>query len=438
MSVLLSCRAPTRLRFAATLLASATIFNAHAAAPEHETHEDHAGPHFTLTEALQRAEARHPLFASWRARDSAAEARGVQAGLRPAPELGLTIENVFGSGESSAYSGAETTLSFSQLIERGGLRDRRVDTAGAERELLTTEGEIARLDLRAEIARRFVHVLSDQAQLGITHEATELAQGTLAEVERRVNAARSPLAERSRAQVTLERARLDEEHAEHELLSSRRHLAAATGSTEADFGEAEGDLLALPPVATFEVLLTQMQATPDVLRFASQARVRESELRLAQARRTPGLRVGAGVRRLEARDDFGLVFEASLPLFGASSERGNVLEAEARLAQVGPEREQAMLKAQAQLYDVYQELNHARVEVESQRERVVPAIEDALKQTQIAYDRGRYSLLELRDAQTEWAAQRRRLIQAAAEFHGHLIEIQRLTGAPAPNRVSHE
>ena len=59
-------------------------------------------------------------------------------------------------------------------------------------------------------------------------------------------------------------------------------------------------------------------------------------------------------------------------------------------------------------------------------------MEEALKQTQYAYRRGRYSLLELRDAQAEWAVQKARLIEAATEYHGHLIEIQRLTGAPAP------
>lgn len=442
MSVFFWDRAPARLSLTTAVLIALVVFDACAAdtvtVPVSDTHVEHSGPHFTLTEALQRAESRHPLFASWQARARAQAARGLQAGLTPAPELGLTVENAFGTGQLSGYSGAETTLSFSQLIERGGLRDRRIDAAGAERDLLTTEGEIARLDLRAEVARRFVHVLSDQAQLGITREATQLAQETLAEVTRRVGAARSPLAERSRSQVALERAKLEQEHAEHELLSSRRHLAAATGGMEADFGQAEGDLMALPPVADFEVLLTRLQATPDLLRFASAARVRESELRLAQARRSPGLRLGAGLRRLETSDDVGLVLSASWPLFAASRERGNLAEAEARIAQIGPDREQALLLAQAQLYELYQELNHARLEVQTQRERVVPAIEDALKQTQLAYERGRYSLLELRDAQTEWAAQRRRLIQAAAEFHAHLIEVQRLTGAPAPGSARNE
>lgn len=386
----------------------------------------------TLPEALQRTAAQHPVFAGYRARLSAADARSLQAAIRPAPELGLDVENVLGTGDRTGLSGAETTLSFSQLIERGGLRDRRIDAASAGRSLLSTRGQIARLDVRAEVARRFVHLLSDQAQLVVTREATVLAQDIFQEVQRRVDAARVPKAEGARATVTVARAEIEEEHAEHELLSSRRRLAAAMGSREANFGEAEGDLLNLPPVADFAVLLEQLQGSPDFLRFADESRLRESELRLAQARQSPGLTLGAGVRRMEASDDLGLVFSASLPLFGASQQRGNIAEAEARTALVGPLREQAMLNAQAQLYALWQELNHARYEVQVQQQRVVPAVKEALKQTQYAFERGRYSLLELRDAQAEWATQRRRLIKAAAEFHGYLIEIQRLTGAPAP------
>ena len=258
------------------------------------------------------------------------------------------------------------------------------------------------------------------------------ARSTLAEVNRRVDAARAPLAERSRAQVSLARAELEEEHAEHELLSARRHLAAATGVMAPDFGALVGDLLQLPEVAAFDALLAQMQTTPDVLLFANQARLRASELRLAQARRSTSVRVGAGLRRVEATDDVGLVFSAALPLFSRERAAGAIAENEARLAEVGPAREQAWLKAQAHLFALYQELSHARIEYEAQRDRVVPAMEEALKQTQYAYRRGRYSLLELRDAQAEWAVQKARLIEAATEYHGHLIEIQRLTGAPAP------
>lgn len=418
----------------------ALLFACFCALPAHAgvTGESHATLPLSLTEALQRAESRHPLIQSWRARLAAADARTLQAGMRPPPELNLEVEDVLGSGAWSGTDSAQTTLGFSQLIERGDLRDRRVEAAHAGHRHSAIQAEIALLELRAEVARRFVHVLSDQLQLGITLEATALARDTHREVVRRVEAARTPQAELSRASVTLARAEIEQEHAEHDLLSSRRHLAAATGSVEVDFGEAEGELLDLPPVADFESLLARIQETPDVLQFVSQARLRESELRLAQARRTPGLRLGAGLRRLEASDDVGLVFSASMPLFAAARQRGNVAEAEARIAQVGPDREQAWLKVQAQLHALWQELNHAGTEVQMQRERVVPAVEEALEQTLYAYKRGRYSLLELRDAQAEWAAQRRRLIQAAAEYHGYLIEIQRLTGTPAARLSSND
>lgn len=432
-----SCLRRARCTASRALLGAAVLLPLPAPATNDGATTSHsAATPLTLAEALQRAETRHPQFASYRAQLAAAEARRLQAGLRPATELNLEFEDVLGSGSLSGIDSAQTTLSFSQLIERGGLRDRRIESAQADRDGQITLGQIARLDLRAEVARRFVHVLSDQALLATTREATVLARSTLAEVERRVQAARVPLAERSRAQVVLARAELEEEHAEHELLSSRRHLTAATGSMESDFGEAEGELLSLPEIASFEVLLTQMQAAPDVLRFANEERLRASELRLAQARRTPGLRLGAGLRRLEAADDLGLVFSASIPLFAASREAGSIAEAEARVAQLGADREQAWLKAQAQMFEIYQELNHAGIEFRTQRDRVVPTIEQALEQTRIAYERGRYSLLELREAQSEWALQRRRLIEAAAEYHGHLIEIQRLTGAPAPQLAS--
>ncbi|MDB5968893.1 MAG: hypothetical protein JWQ90_1343 [Hydrocarboniphaga sp.] len=421
-----------RAVLAAALLCPGSL----CASPDEPASAGAAPPPLTLEQALARTERQHPIFASQQAALRRAGARITQAGVGPAPELGLEVENVLGSGELHAARAAETTLSFSQLIERGGLRDRRVETAEAEYASHEVEAQAARMDVRAEVARRFVHVLSDQVQLGITREASVLAAATAADVERRVRAARSPLAERFRAEVTLERARLEEEHAEHELRSSRRHLAAATGAADANFGEAAGDLGSLPAVSDFDSLLARVRSTPEFLRFASLARVRDSELRLAQARAITGVTLGAGLRRQERTDDIGLVFSASIPLFAPSRERGRIAEAEAQRDQVAADEAVAYLKAQAQLFELYQELNHARVEFESQRDRIIPATERALEQTRYAYERGRYSLMELRDAQAEWAAQRRRMIEAAASYHVTLIEMQRLSGQAASNAPS--
>ncbi|MEQ8737202.1 MAG: TolC family protein, partial [Hoeflea sp.] len=53
--------------------------------------------------------------------ERAAEAR--QASFLPNPELGLEVENVFGSGPYSGVDEADITLGVSQLIETGGKRE---------------------------------------------------------------------------------------------------------------------------------------------------------------------------------------------------------------------------------------------------------------------------------------------------------------------------
>src|SRR3546814_17203802 len=60
-----------------------------------------------------------------------------------------------------------------------------------------------------------------------------------------------------------------------------------------------GDLFVLPPTGDFDELLRRLKTNPDFLRFASETRLREAELRLAATLRKPDLTLSAGVRRLE-------------------------------------------------------------------------------------------------------------------------------------------
>ena len=56
-----------RARLCAAVVAALGAPFAAAAETPGVHHAGHSGPHFTLAEALARAQARHPLFASYRA-----------------------------------------------------------------------------------------------------------------------------------------------------------------------------------------------------------------------------------------------------------------------------------------------------------------------------------------------------------------------------------
>jgi cobalt-zinc-cadmium efflux system outer membrane protein len=386
----------------------------------------------TLRAALEQALARNPQLQGFVFRLRAQEARAATASLRPPWELRAELENVAGTGELSATEAAEATFSLSRIIELGDKRTRRIEAADAARELMETERAAAQLDVAAEVARRFIHVASDQEQLLLTRRATELAQETLDSARLRVQSARAPEVELNRARIAFARAQIEQEHAEHELAASRRKLAAMWGDTDDRFGRIETDLFLLPPLPTFQQLAEAIPGSIDLARFASEARLRDAELRIAEGRTRSDITVSAGVRHLQTADDQALVIGATLPLGARSRAASAIAEARAQRELTDAERETHRVRVLAQLFEVYQELSHAVTEANTLRESVAPEMEAALKSTQYAFERGRYSYLEWTEAQRELIAVRRSLIEAAANAHLFQVEIERLTRTELP------
>ncbi|MGE0467588.1 MAG: TolC family protein [Steroidobacteraceae bacterium] len=395
-----------------------------------------AQPELTLADALRAASANNPSLRGMPFALQALEGRRKQAAARPNPELELEFENFAGSGERSGADALESTLALSQLIELGGKRDARIAHATSEYDLLRAEQDVRRLDVQAEVARRFLNVVADQERLSLARRTAQLATEVLAGVQRRVDAARSPIAEASRATIARIRAELDVTDAERRLESSRQALAASWGAAHADFGVARADLQQFPDVAEFNLLASQLEANPDQLRFLSEQRLREAELRLAQATKTPDFTVGAGVRRFEETGDNAFVLSFSIPLPVANRNAGAIAESQARIAALPYEREAALLEVRTRLFALYQELQQARTESTAHDTELVPQAREALEQTRAGFDRGRFSYLEVADAQRELLELEFTRIEAAATFHLLLIEIERLTRQPLTTSTS--
>jgi cobalt-zinc-cadmium efflux system outer membrane protein len=138
----------------------------------------------------------------------------------------------------------------------------------------------------------------------------------------------------------------------------------------------------------------------------------------------------AGLRLLQETNDEAFVFGVSMPLFAGARYRGAVAEAEALRAKTDAERDAHRVRAEAQLFELHQELRHAITEAEALNTSVLPEMEAALEATRYAFERGRYSYLEWVDAQRELVDVQRALIEAAANAHLYRAEIERLTGEP--------
>lgn len=394
--------------------------------------DEPAAAPLSLREAVDAAMRGNPELRSFAFDLRAQQARGEAAVLRPPLQLGLELEDVLGSGRFRGADAAQATFALSQVIELGAKREARVAAAQAGADVLQVERQARQLDVLAEVSRRYIHVASDQALLQLTRLATALARQTVAATQQRVDAAKAPTVELRRARVALARAEVEEEHAEHELLTSRHNLAAMWGETTPAFGEVSADLFRLPQPAAFEVLAAALANNPDAQRYATEARLRDAELRLAESRRRSDLGLSAGLRRFEEGSEQALVFGMSMPLFASRRAAPEIAEAQSLRERVDADGEAHRVRLRARLLELHQELVHAVTEAETLRDRVLPEMEAALEETRYAYQRGRYGYLEWAEAQRERVDVQRALIEAAANAHRYQTEIERLTGVALP------
>jgi cobalt-zinc-cadmium efflux system outer membrane protein len=388
------------------------------------------GESLTLARAIELAATRSPATAAMTAETQSLANSSEADALPPTMVLESDFENFAGSGSASGTDLLESTLRLTRVIELGDKVSARRGVGAAERERLAADQLARKSELSAEVARRFIHVLSDQAMLITARRATLLAQTARDVASERVTAGASSPAALGRAQIALARAQIAQEHAEHELASSRVKLSILWGDTTASFTEAAGNLFELAPLASFDAYRDRLDTSPELVRFASQARAQDARIKLAQAQRRPDVSIAAGVRRLESFDDQALVASFSVPL--GTRRRAELQERAARADRnrIDSDRETRRLELHAELFDLYQEILHARTEAEALHEQVRPQAEAMLATTNDGYRAGRFSLLELADAQLQLIEVEREAIRAAAQFHTLEVEIQRVTGAP--------
>lgn len=397
--------------------------------------EDRAAP-LNLHDALARTLASSPTLAIYPWRERADDARILQASLGPNPELATEIENIAGSGIYSGTSAMNLTFALSQVIELGDKRDYRRQAAESESRLTHIDYELARLDVLAEAARRFVDIARDQALLDLAQRALALAAAAEEVAGQRVASGRSPAAELSQARIERARSEIDNEHAEHELATARIRLAASWGDTRTRFGAVLADLQALPAVPSLDDFLARVNEAPGIQRYLVLERVAAAQEALARANARQDLRVGVGVRHFEETSDQAFLLQFSMPLPLADRNQGQIAAARVDQRITHAQRNRARIETHAVLFGLYQELAHARTEAAALQSVVLPEAQTMMEQVSQGYREGRFSYLELSAARRQLLEVERAAIEAFARAHTLLIELERLTGLPVLAQAS--
>ena len=386
-----------------------------------------SGP-LNLDDAFQRVAEAHPDLRLFGPRREQLEAGRQTASLRPALVAGVVVENALGTGQLSGLSGVEVTLTLASVFERGGKLDARRTLAQSRIDALAVEREGRRLDLLAEVARRYLGVIAAQRSIKIAELDIAQRKRLVTAAQRRLSAGASPQSVVFAAQAALARAELDRARGEQRRLAARQQLAALWGERMPTFDVVVGDPLAVPAIDDFQRLSDLIERTPELEQFVGEQRIREARLQLARTDSVPDANWQVGVRRLQADRDMGLIGSVSIPLGSSARAAPAIRSAEAELMSLEIERESKQLSLYSTLADAHGRYRVAQVEVERLQDEVVPLLAKAAAAAERAYVAGAASYLEVAQMQSEQTQALKQRLETALEAQRALIEIQRLTG----------
>ncbi|HEX6564616.1 MAG TPA: TolC family protein [Chthoniobacterales bacterium] len=390
-----------------------------------------SGEAINLARALALTLERSPQLAAFSWDIRAAEARILQAKLVPNPEISWEGEDFTRAGVQSATESMQNTLVLSQLIELGGKRSSRVREAQFDRRATEWDYQVKRLEVLKSTSLAFIDVLSGQRKVSLAEENVRLVEREIPVTKKKVEAGQASNVELIRTNTEVATARIELAEATHDLEAARVKLAAQWGAKTATFASVSGNLEELRPIPSFESLKAKLPANPELAKWTTERQKREATLNLARAEAKPDLTVDAGPRLLGASHaDMSLVAGFSIPLPLWNQNQGKIAEAEANVAKTSDERAAAEAEAYAELNEAYQTLQRAAEEVRVLRDTVLPGAKSVVDQTTEGYATGRFSQLDVLDAQKSYIETRTQYVRALSDFQKAAAQIDALTAGP--------
>lgn len=375
----------------------------------------------TLEAAIHRAFQSNPgLRSAGRDLDIAAAQR-IQAGAIPNPELSYLSEGVKKDART-------TTVQINQAIELGGKRGARIALAEREREVAVADLAAFRSALRADVVTAFFDVLTAQERLQLAQASQELSQKVTGAASRRVIAGKISPVEETRARVAEASAKIELSQAANDLALAKRRLAATWGSS-ASIDEAVATP-ALPVGAhpTTEELMSHLPSAPLVARARSEIDRQVATTEVEKSRRFPDLTVSLGSKRDEQIGIRQTVVGMAIPFPLFDRNQGNVLGAVRRTDKARDDLLAVQSRLAVDLAQASLRLNAAVAELDILRNEILPGAQSAYEAGTTGFELGKFSFLDVLDAQRTLFQAKTQYVRALAESHRAAADIERIVG----------
>ena len=382
----------------------------------------------TLRDAVALALVNNPKLKAFSLDIRAAEARKLQAGLLPNPEIDLEVEEFGGTGGLAGFESSQTSIQIGQLIELSDKRSKRTHLAALEKDLAELDFKSKRLDVMSDVARAFIDVLRAQEQLSLSKELVDLSEKAYSTVAERVRAGQDSPIEETKAKIAFSNTRIEFERAGKELVSARYQLAATWGSSNPAFEKVSGGFYEMSPAPSLEELAGLISQNPDIARWPAEKERSRAALELEKARAASDIKLGGGIQYFDEGDDSAFILGLSIPFPLFDRNQGNIQEAMYILAKTEEQRKATQADLRAALAEASTKLSSSFSEITIIKNDVLPLAKSAFDAAGQGYREGKFEYLMVLDSQRTFFEVRARYIEALAGYHKARANVERLIG----------
>ena len=339
----------------------------------------------------------NPRISASIARIKNAESSKNQAALRPNPTAAFEIENFAGTNELEGFDGAEATIGLAQEIETAGKRKKRMDVAAYQLQINKENAITDALSLLAETDYAFMRLAIAQERVKLSEKRLVLADKTHTAVKKRVSAAAASNIQHTKADIEQSSAQLEKNKAEAELTEAQNALTALLVTQEVT--EVQAMLGNLPSPPERQALLAAIETTPQIRATAFLKMRAHSQLALARAQAKPNPTIELSVRRLNDNDSTALVTGISFPLPVFNRNQGAIQQAKAKVIETEALTRSQEINLRQSAIKAWTKFSAAHKTAQTYQNDIVPSAELVYKQASKGYKAGRFSFLDLLDAQ---------------------------------------
>lgn len=376
-----------------------------------------------LAAAINLALAFNPELSAAANELRAVEGTVVQAGILPNPDISTLVE------DTQNKTTRTTTVQINQLIELGGKRAARIASAERARDVATADLAAKRLDVRATVVGSFFDVLVAQERVRQVEDLLNLAQRATQAASRRVIAGKISPVEETKARVAEAAARVEMNQAKGDLITARNRLAATWGSTAPRFEQAEGKTDILPEVFPAEEIGQRLNNSPVLVRARHEADRFAALADVERSRQIPNVTISVGSKRAEdlGRDQTIVGVSIPFPIFDRN--QGNLLEALRRADKARDDLSATEIRLSTAIAQNQERLKALVVEAQTLQSEILPGARSAYEAASKGFELGKFSFLEVLDAQRTFFQARAQYLRSLSEAHRTAAELERVLGS---------